>query len=266
MPADLSLLVERHTAEWFRAQAVVPGAEVHDDPDVTWVVSPGSAWSNTGTMVRLTPRSAAERLDTLLSRYRRNGRGMGLWVSPAATPPQLAALLRERGLRCRKLFPAMLRGFDRTPPALPPVAGLEVRPVDDVGVFEDLAHPTIGPLTTGLRRFEHRRLGALLAVRPATTFGFVAWLGGVPVGASLLFLGSETSGLHDLTVLEAHRGRGIGRALLEETCLAAARRGATGMVLLATSEGQPVYERVGFREVARFGYWYRSFQRRGPHA
>ena len=30
--------------------------------------------------------------------------------------------------------------------------------------------------------------------------------------------------------------------------------------VLATSDGQRVYERCKFSEVARFGYWYRSFR------
>jgi hypothetical protein len=34
----------------------------------------------------------------------------------------------------------------------------------------------------------------------------------------------------------------------------------TRMALLATSDGQRVYERCKFVEVARFGYWYRSFR------
>lgn len=33
------------------------------------------------------------------------------------------------------------------------------------------------------------------------------------------------------------------------------------MSLIATSAGEQLYARRGFAEVARFGYWYRSFQR-----
>jgi hypothetical protein len=33
-----TLVVERHVGEWLRAQAMVPGVELHDDPDITWVV------------------------------------------------------------------------------------------------------------------------------------------------------------------------------------------------------------------------------------
>jgi GNAT superfamily N-acetyltransferase len=255
-------LVERHTAEWFRLHAIVPGAEVHVDPDITWVVSHGSAWANAGTLVRFTAESAGRRLDALVARYAAHGRGMGLWIAPDATPPDLPRLLRARRLHCRKHFPAMLRRLDRDPPKQSGPPDIECRPVDDVTVFERIAHPSIGPITTPIRRARLDSLRALVTARPVRTWAYVAWLAGEPVGASMLFLGDETAGLHDLTVLESHRGRGIGSALLEHTCREARRHGAGRMVLLATSDGQRVYDRTGFEEVARFGFWYRSFQRR----
>ena len=255
-----ALIVERHAAEWFAEAAVVPGAEVHVDPDVTWIVTPGRVWGNAGVMVRFSEESAPGRLDTLLARYRAHGRGMGLWVSPAATPEDLPALLRGRRLHCRKHFPAMVKHLVAGADVPSRGSGVTCRTIEDPDEFLATPHPSIGPITTPLRRQALASLRAHVLARPQRTLAFVAELDGAPVGASLLFLGSECSGLHDLTVVERFRGRGIGRALLDHTCLEARRRGATTMALLATSDGQRVYDRAGFEEVARFGYWYRSFQ------
>ena len=256
-----ALLVERHHAEWFLAEAVVPGAEVHRDRDITWVVHAGQAWRNAGIMVRFRASSAERRLDTLLARYERHGRGMALWISPSATPENLPELLRARRLRCQKHFPAMLRRLaDPTPRRAVP-AGLEIRRVVDVAEYERTPHPAIGPVTTPLRRQAFERLRALVADRSGRTRAFVAWLKGKPVGATELFLGSESAGLHSLSVLEGYEGGGIGSALIEHVCEDAVRSRAKTMVLLATTEGQRLYERRGFTEVGRFGYWYRSFQR-----
>jgi GNAT superfamily N-acetyltransferase len=260
MNPDQALLVERHVAEWFRSSAVVPGAELHDDPDVTWVVKPGSVWGNSGVMVRLSAASAARRLDTLVARYRDDGRGMGLWVSPAATPDNLEDLLRARRLNCRKRFPAMVRDLAEPHAARPVPRGLTILRVQDPSEFEKAPHPSIGPITTPRRRQMLDGFTARLLAVPPRTLAFVAWLDGTPVGASLLFLGAECAGLHDLNVIEALRGRGLGAALLTHTCEEARRLGASRMALLATSDGQRVYERCKFSEVARFGYWYRSFR------
>jgi GNAT superfamily N-acetyltransferase len=258
---DSALLVERHVAEWLRAQAIVPGVELHDDPDITWVVHPGRAWSNAGVMIRLAARVAASRLDTLVDRYRAHRRGMGLWVSPAATPATLPELLKARGLRCRKRFPAMRRDLSIARPLAKAPAGITIRPVDEVDLFRTTPHPSIGPLTTPLRRAAFESLGALVTGKPDRCRAFVAWSGDTAVGATLVFLGTECAGLHDVDVLEAHRGRGIGAALVDRSCRYTAESGASSIVLLATGMGQRVYERCDFVEVARFGYWYRSFQR-----
>ena len=116
-------------------------------------------------------------------------------------------------------------------------------------------------MTTPLRRHSLERLRALVSEPSGRTRAFVAWLKGKPVGAVEVFLGEEAAGIHGLSVLDDYRRRGIGSALIEHGCQEAARSGADTMVLLATSEGRRLYVRRGFNEVARFGYWYRSFQR-----
>jgi ribosomal protein S18 acetylase RimI-like enzyme len=270
--AGLARVVEAVHVERCLAERVVPDTDVHHDPDITWVVQRlGSAWRNAGIGVRLSASDAPARLDAILTRYRASGRGMGLWVSAAATPADLASLLRARRLRCRHYFPAMARRLDRADAApidlaamLP--AGLQILPVADAGTFTSVPHPSIGPPTTPMRRFALARLRALLAAPGAPTRAFVAWLDGSPVGAVELSVGDAGAGLHDLIVLEGHRGRGIGGALVERVCEEARAAGRDIVALLATSEGEGVYARHGFAEVARFGYYYRSFQRHAAGA
>jgi ribosomal protein S18 acetylase RimI-like enzyme len=260
---EQALLVERHHAEWFIAEGAIPGTEVHRDRDVTWIVHPGAFWRNAGILLRFTPASAARRLDIMVARYRAHGRGMALWVGPATTPHNLTDLLKARGLRCQKYYPAMVRSLsDVSTIGARPVTGLEIRRVEDVNVFRTKTHPSIGPISTALRRQALERLRALTEDRAEGTLAFVAWLNGRPVGACELFLGSAAAGLHSLSVPSENRGRGIGRALLQHACERARERGATTIVLLASSEGQLLYSRSGFCEVARFGYWSRSFRRR----
>ena len=260
MNPEPALLIERHEAEWFRTMRHVPGVEVHDDPGVVWMVRPWGTSGNAGTHVRLTARGAPRQLDRMLERYRANGHGMGMWVAPAATPANLDTLLRERGLRCRKRYPAMLRTLDDVNEKRTRVSGIECMPIGEVDEFRATAYPSIGPLTTVRRRGSFTALATLTAVRPVIVRAFVARERGRPVASSLLFLGKECAGLHDLTVIESHRGRGIGGALLEHTCAAAVAHGATRMALISTALGEGVYRRAGFVEVARFAHWFRSFK------
>jgi GNAT superfamily N-acetyltransferase len=249
---DDILLIERHQVEACGAETGVGCVEVHQDDGITWVVHGGSAWRNTAVMVRLSASTASRKLDAMVRRYQRHARGMGMWVSPLATPDNLPKLLAARRLRCRKNFPAMIRTLDVS--TAPPVslAAAEIRALDEPRLLE--------PANTPRRQCELERLHVLLADPSRRTRVFDAWIAGTAVGRVELFIGRECAGIHGLWVEEDRQGRGIGSALLERACHEAALAGSRRIVLLATGEGQRLYERREFREVARFGYWYRSFQ------
>lgn len=255
--ADEAAAVESEYAKWLAVQATVPGLEVHVEPDVTWVVQPGVVWGNCAIRIRFATDTVEQRLDRLLARYRETRRGGAFWVSPFATPADLPARLRARGLRCRKHYPAMycdLRTLERAEAAL---AGITIQVVEDHGLFTRHPHPYFGPIRTALRRFELARLAHLSALRPRRVWDFAALREGTLVGGCTLFLDHEVAGFHDVGVLPSARRRGIGAAVMREACAFARERGAAGAVLIASGMGYGMYERVGFREVGRIGYWYR---------
>jgi len=260
-----AVVVEAGIAESFAAEQVVPDAEVHVERDVTWVIHPGDFWRNAGVMVRFSAAAAERRLDAIVDRYRANGRGMGMWVFPAATPASLPELLRARRFRCRKYYPAMLRHLAKRERSTPP-SGIEIRRLQNIAEFSGRFYPSIGPITTPLRATALNRLGALLADPDRRTVAFVLYDRGQPVGAAELFVGASHATLNGLHVLASHRGRGLGSALLEQACAEASDRGAASIGLIATNDGERLYSRRGFDEAARVGWWYRSFQWKLPRA
>ena len=257
-PEDVRL-VEEHYAEWYRLQGSVPGVEVHDDPDITWVVLPVWGFDNVGIGLRFQPSSVERRLDEILDRYGAADVGAGFWVSPLSEPDDLEERLRRRALRCRKYFPGMrcdLRALPETPPAQ---EGLEIRQVEDHGIFNaKVAHPYLGRITTTIRSANLARATERVRRHPDRVFDWIAVRGGSPVGVCTLFLGSRSAGFHDVGVLPGARGHGVATALMDHACRFARSRGYDAAVLLSTALAYSVYERVGFREVCRIGYWYQG--------
>ena len=245
--------IERHCSEAYAAEAGEPCAEVHIDADAAWVVHSGSAWRNSSIAVRFRDGEATNRLHTMMRRYQQHGRGMGMWISPLSTPADLGAVLHSLGLRCRRYFPAMVRLLDATSLRDDVPDGVEIRPSSAASVSRRSR--------TAIGRCEAERLRVRLADPAQRTRVFEASMGAKIVGRVELFVGNECSGIHGLSVDDSHQGRGIGSALLERACAEAAHAGSPSVVLLATSDGQRLYERRGFVEVAKFAYWYRSFQR-----
>jgi len=88
-----------------------------------------------------------------------------------------------------------------------------------------------------------------------TTLVFLAAVGGQFVGLATCFFGFSTFAarpvvnLHDLCVLDSHRGQGIGRALLRAVEQAAVERGCAKVTLEVLEHNRParsLYESLGF--------------------
>ena len=236
----------------------MPGIEVHRDPDITWMLSNGAAWCNSGTALRFSPAKAGRRLDQILKRYAEHGRGAGFWVDDDATPADIGELLKARGLRCRKRFPGMWCDLAKLPKISVP-KGIRIIQTPHHSMYLRHPHPYFGPITTAIRRHELNRLAHLAAQWPKRFFDFVALAAGNrPVGACSMFLDDSVAGFYDVGVLEKERNQGIGSAMMAHALRFARERGATQAVLLASGMGCGMYRRVGFREVCKIAYWYRA--------
>ena len=79
-----------------------------------------------------------------------------------------------------------------------------------------------------------------------------------------MFVNDSVAGFYDVGVLKAakndERNQGIGSAMLAHALRFAREQGATQGVLLASGIGYAMYQRVGFREVCKIAYWYRSLK------
>jgi len=251
-------VVVRNLEAWYAAQADVPGIELHRDPDITWMLSNGATWSNSGTSLRFKARTAGSRLDKILKRYSEHGRGAGFWVDDDATPADLTDRLKESGLRCRKRFPGMCCDLSKLPKIATP-KGIRIIPTPHHSIYLRHPHPYFGPITTALRRHELNRLAHLAAQWPKRFFDFAALdADNRPVGACSMFIDDAVAGFYDVGVLEGERRQGIGSAMIAYALRFARVQAARQAVLLASGMGCGMYRRVGFLEVCKIAYWYRS--------
>lgn len=251
--------IERSTAEWLRATGRVPGVELHDGPDAVWIIPPVPGWWNCGTLLRFTSNNVERRLDEIANHYANAGRANGFWIAGCATPNDLTARLRTRNYRCRKRFPAMACDLRQPSPPCEVPNGIRIEKVTNLSRFGPKEpHPSIGPITTDIRRFQLEVDRFQIAETPRRVIQYFAWEGERPLGAAVVLAASGIAGIHDVVVKETERGRGIGSALVH-ACLAHGREsGCEAAMLISTGMGESLYRRCGFREVCRIGYWYRG--------
>ncbi|MFX0010132.1 MAG: GNAT family N-acetyltransferase [Candidatus Hermodarchaeota archaeon] len=82
---------------------------------------------------------------------------------------------------------------------------------------------------------------------PETIF-FLAAYQGHYVGALLLFISSNTAGLHAVSSLEEYRGKGIALEMSKAALLYAYKKGYQKAVLQASPMGYHVYKKLGFKK------------------
>ncbi len=255
-PLEDSLL-RRFLMNWIdsiEAHALPAGGRTlrRDDMAATDIGRP-SLGGNVGTLLApLFPDGVDEIAAVLNDFYGFDGEarsGAVYMFSPWPTPD-----LRPHGWTLLDYQPLMLRPVgDR---ALPEPSGLHVEEVRDE--MQLLAYEQ-----AMVRGFEATELEGQPpgSVFPAGILHddrlrmWVGWADGRPVSAAAAFVGSGVANVILVGTVPEARRRGYGAALTWRATLADA---ALPAMLLATSEGRPVYERMGFLPLFRFAVWYRD--------
>ena len=117
----------------------------------------------------------------------------------------------------------------------------------------------IGPLNDRAYGFDTDSFTRAMTRRPGnSTHIYVAHDDGEAVGCVLVSDHDGNADVESVAVVPEARGRGISGYLLQHALFDAAERGNATSTLMATALGYPVYERLGFRPLGRFGMWERA--------
>lgn len=169
-----------------------------------------------------------------------------LWtLTPSSTTVEIERTLEARGLQ-REDDPGMYVAASTVAPTRLP-AGVEVhgRPADDVA-----AHVELMIEAFEMPRWLGQALGTAFSGVPADrAHTVVGTLDGEPVGIGMLLDIGGAAGLYNIATLRSARGRGVGYAVTNALVDLARDLGREDVVLIATPQGYPVYERLGFRTV-----------------
>ncbi|MFI2102158.1 GNAT family N-acetyltransferase [Isoptericola sp. NPDC019693] len=93
------------------------------------------------------------------------------------------------------------------------------------------------------------------AMAGSRSYGVVTAAGDLAAYARLVTDGATFGWLADVIVDPAHRGHGLGRAVVGRALADVEALGLKRVLLRASDEGRPIYERVGFRAVPEPDSW-----------
>jgi ribosomal protein S18 acetylase RimI-like enzyme len=255
--ADLNLAeANREFARWH------PQGEVWEGNDLLLVASPHPfPAGGFNSLIRLAPRAeppAARALEAARRFFDERKRGFTVWTR-AHLDGDLEEACRQADLALLNDSPGMV--LEAPLAEAPEPDGITLRPVEDTQAARDFAwvsgraYQTMGlPLEVSARVFGvPERL-----LRPHLT-SVVAYEDGEALACAMALLSHGIAGVYWVGTVEAGRRRGLGAACTRFVSNAAFRQGASCVVLQASRQGEPVYLRLGYREITRYR-WYVAWQ------
>jgi ribosomal protein S18 acetylase RimI-like enzyme len=175
------------------------------------------------------------------------------WIFPRAKTAETIRLLKDTGHVHLLNMPCLLADLSALPKAKscgPPATIREVGNQEDLALWQEVTFAGFD-FSQGDRTSYDRFAGAFSLDPGSPQKAFLAFDGGRPVAASLLFLAGNAAGLYFITTLGEYRRRGIGRKLVLATMHHARAAGARYASLQSSPDGLTVYEQAGFKEFCR---------------
>jgi GNAT superfamily N-acetyltransferase len=236
-----------------------PQGEVVDTQDV-YIASANALWGIMNTAFLPAPvetEAALERSVSAAVRYfapRKLGWMFAVcedWVAPALRA-RVPAVFEAHGLKLTMSTMGMVA--ERLVPPLRPLPSIDVRHATDAQALSHIADINAVAYATPL---EIARQSVVIPVLfQGDSRGYVGYVDGKAVSVVAVIRVDGTAYVGYVATREEHRNRGYAEAVMRHA-LEDARRvwGMERTVLHATDMGRPVYLRMGYRDVTRFGFY-----------
>jgi ribosomal protein S18 acetylase RimI-like enzyme len=169
------------------------------------------------------------------------------WIMESRLRKRSRRLFEQHGLRLSTELPGMIA--ERVLPPVKPLPRLEVRRVADP--VTRAAFCDIGSLCFHVPIPWFQEVFDSVAVWDRFT-GYVGYFEGAPVSTAAVVVGGGAIGVYNVATVPDEQRRGFGESVMRHALAEArARHGIEPVILQSTPVGLRLYQRMGFRTVAR---------------
>lgn len=258
-PLSIIRALERNLADWYRALVrLIPGAEIHEEPDLTRTLVPIPHPLFTAMFgTRLAHGTTARRIGDAMAPLIERRQPAMWWIGPSTHPVDLADRLVAHGFTHTDTLVGMALDLVR---GMPPT-DLEGDPMADFTVHEAASASELAEWSLPFGEGFGMRPGTLAALAPVSAAVqadgsgpmrfFLGRSGGRSVSSAMLFLGAGVAGLYGVATVSRARNRGFASAIVRAAISSAREAGNRVCILHASPLAVSVYRRLGFVEYCR---------------
>jgi GNAT superfamily N-acetyltransferase len=223
-------------------------------PELTWMMAPKDAfWPRAIARVCASENEIEAQVRTMVEGIQAGDLPATWFVGPKSTPPNQGDYLLQHGFAQVTQFSGMFIELSRVDESLVSTTGLEIKVVS--GESDLLAWARV--VTEGaFNRPAAEADGFYGIIKPLLGCPdakfYLGFHEGIPVSTSMLFLSDGVVGVYFVVTHPDHRKKGYGSELTLAVLRDGRRTGYQTSVLQATSMGEPIYRRIGFKEDCYF--------------
>lgn len=212
--------------------------------------------ANSVARTQFTGENVDAKIDETLSHFKTHRVPMTWWVGPMMRPTNLGTLLQARGLTGVEDTPGMavdLKSLNE----MPAPRGLTIERVADTAALSRwtaIASDVFQfPECMADLYFKAYARSSLEEHEP--WYHYFGWLDDKPVAISSLLLAAGVAGIWAVATLPEARGQGIGTAITLAPLRDARAMGYHVGILNSSPMGLNVYQRLGFQEYCKVGFY-----------
>jgi len=254
-PAALARAAEENLYAFLPFSHNWEGMEVYAGKDVSWCVTRVAfPTCNVAFHTYLESEQADSAIEKFLNKGRQRNVPLQWCIGHDAQPADLGERLAAHGFTNRGQGVGMAIDLKAINEDVPPPAGLKIIEVKDNKTLKTWAHIT----SVGFGIPPHAEPAVLEWFKTDLEYKqpiklYLALLDGKPVATSNYYLGEGVCGIYFVATIPEARNRGVGFAVTQRPLQEARKLGYRVGILQASKMGEPVYRRLGFKEVCKTG-------------
>ena len=167
---------------------------------------------------------------------------------------QSAEILQQSGLYVVGSLPAMM--YDLSNFSYKEIVGVQTIDLLDENAKHDFIH--VVSTTFSRSAQDYYNLFSYLQTflyDPSALHVYLIYQEKIPVAVGMMLVHKNVATIHSIAVLPEYRGKGYSKLIVEKAMFDAQQKGSELALLLASSMGKPVYEKLGFKEYAMYSIY-----------